>query len=103
MLHLQSLGEDVSSVYVKEFGRQISKDVEDMMMCVVEVDWRGFFPYLSWVPNKSFDTRVAITESRRTAVMGALINQRKERIACGEVAPIHIAFNICILFSSDPI
>ncbi|KAM0931665.1 hypothetical protein ACQ4PT_000172 [Festuca glaucescens] len=87
---IQSLGEDVSSVYVEELGREISKDeiyqiiVVDMMKCVTEVDWRDFFPYLSWVPNKKFDARVATTEYRRTAVIRALINQRKERIACGE-------------------
>jgi ent-kaurene oxidase len=92
MLHLQSLGEDVSSVYVKELAREISKNdiyqiiVADMMVCVTEVDWRDFFPYLSWVPNKSFEARVATTESRRTAVTRALINQQKERIGCGEVS-----------------
>lgn len=94
MLHFQALGEDVSSVYVKEFGRDISKDeiyqiiVADMMMCVIEIDWRDFFPYLSWIPNKSFDTTVATTESRRTTVMRALIDQQKERIAHGKVAAI---------------
>uniref|UniRef100_A0A0E0AB43 Ent-kaurene oxidase n=1 Tax=Oryza glumipatula TaxID=40148 RepID=A0A0E0AB43_9ORYZ len=87
---IQSLGEDVSSVYVDEFGRDISKEeiynatVTDMMMCAIEVDWRDFFPYLSWVPNKSFETRVFTTESRRTAVMRALIKQQKERIVRGE-------------------
>uniref|UniRef100_A0A0E0E310 Ent-kaurene oxidase n=1 Tax=Oryza meridionalis TaxID=40149 RepID=A0A0E0E310_9ORYZ len=87
---IQSLGEDVSSVYVDEFGRDISKEeiynatVTDMMMCAIEVDWRDFFPYLSWVPNKSFETRVFTTETRRTAVMRALIKQQKERIVRGE-------------------
>ncbi|VAI77635.1 unnamed protein product [Triticum turgidum subsp. durum] len=87
---IQSLGEDVGSVYVKEFGREISKDeiyqitVVDLMMCAIDVDWRDFFPYLSWIPNKSFETRVLTTESRRTAVMQALIHQQKKRIARGE-------------------
>jgi ent-kaurene oxidase len=95
MLHLQSLGEDVSSVYVKEFGREISKEemhrtmVFDMMSCVIVADWRDHFPYLGWLPNKSFDTRLVTAESRRTAVIRALIDQRRERIACGEVAPIN--------------
>jgi hypothetical protein len=42
----------VSSVYVEEFGREISKDeiyqitVVDVMMCSIEVDWslEGFLP-----------------------------------------------------------
>uniref|UniRef100_A0ACD5UVD9 Uncharacterized protein n=1 Tax=Avena sativa TaxID=4498 RepID=A0ACD5UVD9_AVESA len=95
---IQSLGEDVSSIYVEEFQREISKDeiyqiiVADMTMCVIEVDWRDFFPYLSWVPNKSFDARVATTESRRTAVTRALVNQRKERIACGEARVSYLDF-----------
>uniref|UniRef100_A0ACD5UDZ4 Uncharacterized protein n=1 Tax=Avena sativa TaxID=4498 RepID=A0ACD5UDZ4_AVESA len=95
---IQSLGEDVSSIYVEEFQREISKDeiyqiiVADMTMCVIEVDWRDFFPYLGWVPNKSFDARVATTESRRTAVARALVNQRKERIACGEARVSYLDF-----------
>ncbi|KAM0828592.1 hypothetical protein ACQ4PT_067443 [Festuca glaucescens] len=70
---IESLGEDVSSVYVKEFGREISKEemhrtmVVDMMTCVIVADWRDYFPYLSWIPNKSFDTRLVTAESRRTA------------------------------------
>ncbi|XP_047074129.1 ent-kaurene oxidase 2-like [Lolium rigidum] len=87
---IQSLGVDVSSVYVKEFEREVSKEeiyqtiVVDMMMCAIDVDWRDFFPYLRWIPNTSFETRVLRTESRRTAVMRALIHQQKKRIACGE-------------------
>ncbi|KAM0916902.1 hypothetical protein ACQ4PT_009911 [Festuca glaucescens] len=70
---IESLGEDVSSVYVKEFGREISKEemhrtmVVDMMTCVIVADWRDYFPYLGWLPNKSFDTRLVTAESRRTA------------------------------------
>jgi ent-kaurene oxidase len=81
----------VSSIYVEEFGREVSKEeiyqatVVDMMMCAIEVDWRDFFPYLSWVPNKSFETTVVTTESRRTAVVRALVNQQKKRIERGEV------------------
>jgi ent-kaurene oxidase len=91
VLQIQALSEDVSSIYVEEFGKVISRDeiyqatVLDFMWCVLEVDWRDFFPYLSWVPNKSFETRVLTTEARRTAVMRALVNQQKKRIARGEV------------------
>ncbi|XP_024314733.1 ent-kaurene oxidase 2 isoform X2 [Brachypodium distachyon] len=95
---VQSLGEDVSSVYVKQFGRVISKEeiyqatVSDMMMCVIEVDWRDFFPYLSWVPNRGFEKNVRATESRRTAVMQALIHQQKKRIALGEARVSYLDF-----------
>uniref|UniRef100_A0ACD5V2Y8 Uncharacterized protein n=1 Tax=Avena sativa TaxID=4498 RepID=A0ACD5V2Y8_AVESA len=95
---IQCFGEDVSSVYVEEFGREISKEeicqiiVVDMMKCVTEVDWRDFFPYLSWIPNKSFDTRVITTESRRTAVMQAIITQQKERIERGEARVSYLDF-----------
>jgi ent-kaurene oxidase len=102
-LQLQSIGEDVSSVYVEEFGREVSKEeiyhatVFDIIKCAIEVDWREFFPYLSWVPNKSFETRVATTESRRSAVVRALVNQQKKRIERGEVVQLHIVSN-CFTF-----
>jgi ent-kaurene oxidase len=92
---------DVRSVYVKEFGREVSKEeiyqtiVVDMMMCAIDVDWRDFFPYLRWIPNTSFETRVLRTESRRTAVMRALIHQQKKRIACGEVKKIRTLTTLC--------
>lgn len=76
---------------MEEYGKVISKEeiykatVVDMMMCAIEVDWRDFFPYLSWIPNRTFETRVLTTEARRTTVMQALIKQQKERIARGEV------------------
>jgi len=95
---IQALGEDVNSVYVEEFGKDISKEeiyratVVDMMMCAIEVDWRDFFPYLSWVPNRSFETRVLTTEGRRTAVIRALINQQKKRIARGETRISYLDF-----------
>jgi ent-kaurene oxidase len=80
---------------VEEFGKVISTEeiyqatVVDIMMCAIEVDWRDFFPYLRWIPNRSFETRVLTTEGRRTAVMRALINEQKKRIARGEVRQRH--------------
>ena len=80
---------------MEEYGKVISQEeiyqatVADMMMCAIEVDWRDFFPYLSWIPNRSFETRVLTTEARRTTVMQALINQQKIRIARGEVTQRH--------------
>ncbi|KAL5651965.1 hypothetical protein ACJX0J_037423, partial [Zea mays] len=95
---VQALGEDVSSIYVEEYGKVISKEeiykatVVDMMMCAIEVDWRDFFPYLSWIPNRTFETRVLTTEARRTTVMQALIKQQKERIARGETRISYLDF-----------
>ncbi|VAH51192.1 unnamed protein product [Triticum turgidum subsp. durum] len=63
-----------------------------MMICVIEIDWRDFFPYLSWIPNKSFDTTVATTESRRTVVMRAMVDQQKERIARGKAKASYLDF-----------
>jgi ent-kaurene oxidase len=80
---------------VEEFGKVISTEeiyqatVVDIMMCAIEVDWRDFFPYLRWIPNRSFETRVLTTEGRRTAVMRALINEQKKRIVRGEVRQRH--------------
>ncbi|KAF7010663.1 hypothetical protein CFC21_025054 [Triticum aestivum] len=95
---VESIGEDVSSVYVEEFGREISKDeihqitVTDILMWAIEVDWRDFFPYLGWIPNKSFETGLHTTEFRRTSVMRALINEQKKRIARGEARVSYLDF-----------
>ncbi|XP_016666646.1 ent-kaurene oxidase, chloroplastic-like [Gossypium hirsutum] len=54
----QALGEDVQSIYVEELGTTLSRKemykilVIDMMAGIIEVDWRDFFPYLKWIPNK---------------------------------------------------
>ncbi|TVU07937.1 hypothetical protein EJB05_41315, partial [Eragrostis curvula] len=95
---IQALGEDVSSVYVEEFGKVFSKEeiyqatVVDMMMCAIEVDWRDFFPYLRWIPNRNFETRVLTVEAKRTAVMRALINEQKKRIERGEARISYLDF-----------
>uniref|UniRef100_J3MF59 Ent-kaurene oxidase n=1 Tax=Oryza brachyantha TaxID=4533 RepID=J3MF59_ORYBR len=94
----QTLGEDVSSVYVEEFGREISKVeifhvlVHDMLMWAVEADWRDYFPYLSWIPNKSFETALFTAEARRNSVMRALIKKQKERIERGEARTCYMDF-----------
>ncbi|CAN6177768.1 unnamed protein product [Urochloa humidicola] len=95
---IQALGEDVSSVYVEEFGKVISKEeiyqytVSDLMNCGLEIDWRDFFPYLRWIPNESFEKKVFTTEARRTAVARALINTQKERIERGEARLSYLDF-----------
>lgn len=44
-----------------------------MMEGAIDVDWRDFFPYLKWVPNNSFESRIQQKHKRRLAVMNALI------------------------------
>ncbi|XP_010421446.1 PREDICTED: ent-kaurene oxidase, chloroplastic isoform X1 [Camelina sativa] len=78
----QAFGKDVESIYVKELGVTLSRDeifkilVHDMMEGAIDVDWRDFFPYLKWIPNKSFETRIQQMHKRRLAVMNALIQDR---------------------------
>jgi ent-kaurene oxidase len=89
--NLQALGKDLESIYVEELGSTLSKDdifkvlVTDLMESGIEVDWRDFFPYLGWIPNKRVELKLQRAASRRQAVMNALIKEQKERIASGEV------------------
>ncbi|XP_031487164.1 ent-kaurene oxidase, chloroplastic [Nymphaea colorata] len=86
----QALGEDIDSIYVEELGLELSRWeifralVDDPMMGAIEVDWRDFFPYLSWVPNRRAESKIREMDRRRTAVMKALIERQKKRMAAGE-------------------
>lgn len=88
---MQAVGKVVESIYVKEIGATLSKDeifkilVLDAMEGAIEVDWRDFFPYLGWIPNKGVEMKIQRMHSRRQAVMNALINEAKRRIASGKV------------------
>ncbi|KAL1212689.1 Ent-kaurene oxidase [Cardamine amara subsp. amara] len=79
----QAFGKDVESIYVKELGETLSRDeifkvlVHDMMEGAIDVDWRDFFPYLKWIPNKSFESRIQQKHKRRLAVMNALIQDKQ--------------------------
>ncbi|MED6184177.1 hypothetical protein PIB30_044988 [Stylosanthes scabra] len=92
----QGVGSDVESVYVDEFGSRISRKdiyqilVVDIMEGAIEVDWRDFFPYLRWIPNKSMETKIQSMCFRRKAVMKALINEQKKRIASGKKVNCYI-------------
>ncbi|KAI3460264.1 hypothetical protein Pfo_016927 [Paulownia fortunei] len=86
----QVLGYDVESVYVEEPGTTLSKEeilevlVINPMKGAIEVDWRDFFPYLMWIPNKSFEKNIQQMYFRRQAVMTVLIKEQKKRIYRGE-------------------
>ncbi|KAG9135183.1 hypothetical protein Leryth_013475 [Lithospermum erythrorhizon] len=65
--------QDVISLYVEELRSTLSIDeifkilVLDPMDGAIEVDWRDFFPYLQWVPNKSFENKIQQMSNRREA------------------------------------
>ncbi|KAL8522948.1 hypothetical protein ACS0TY_013049 [Phlomoides rotata] len=86
----QAIGEDLESIYVKELGATLSRHeifkilVLDPMEGAIEVDWRDFFPFLKWIPNKSFENKIQKMHFQRKAVMMALIEQQKKRIASGK-------------------
>ena len=89
---MQAIGKNIEdSIYVEELGTTLSRDeifkvlVLDIMEGAIDVDWRDFFPYLSWVPNKTFENKIQTLCCRRKAVMNALIEEQKQRIASGEV------------------
>ncbi|BFG17893.1 hypothetical protein CerSpe_041670 [Prunus speciosa] len=87
----QAIGKNIEdSIYVEELGTTLSRDeifkvlVLDIMEAAIDVDWRDFFPYLRWVPNKSLEMKIQRLYTRRSAVMNALIDDRKKGIASGE-------------------
>ncbi|CAN1194296.1 Ent-kaurene oxidase [Linum perenne] len=92
----QSIGMEVESIYVEGLGTTLSRDeifktlVLDPMDGAIEVDWREFFPYLSWIPNPGFEKKIEQMHFRRDALMSALIREQKQRIASGEVIDCYI-------------
>ncbi|XP_057986837.1 ent-kaurene oxidase, chloroplastic isoform X2 [Hevea brasiliensis] len=94
----EALGKDVQSVYVDEFGSSLSREeifkvlVLDPMEGAIDVDWRDFFPYLSWIPNKRWELNIQQMHLRRQAVMNALMKEQKKRIALGEELNSYLDF-----------
>ncbi|MCL7022532.1 hypothetical protein MKW94_022637 [Papaver nudicaule] len=87
----QALGKDIgSSKYIEGLGETLSRDeifkvlVLDPLSGGAEVDWRDFFPYLRWVPYKSFEMHIGLMETRRLEVMKTLIEEQQKRISSGE-------------------
>uniref|UniRef100_A0A5B6ZUZ9 ent-kaurene monooxygenase n=1 Tax=Davidia involucrata TaxID=16924 RepID=A0A5B6ZUZ9_DAVIN len=86
----QTLGKDVESIYVEELRATLSREemfkvlVTDQMEGAIDVDWRDFFPYLKWIPNKSFELKMQQKDFRRQVVMKALIREQRKRIDSGE-------------------
>ncbi|XP_027344837.1 ent-kaurene oxidase, chloroplastic-like, partial [Abrus precatorius] len=94
----QGLGTDVESIDVEKLGSTLSRDdiykilVLDMMEGALEVDWRDFFPYLKWIPNKRLEMKIEKMHLRRKAVMEALIEEQKKRIASGKEVNCYIDY-----------
>uniref|UniRef100_A0A804JBW2 Ent-kaurene oxidase n=3 Tax=Musa acuminata subsp. malaccensis TaxID=214687 RepID=A0A804JBW2_MUSAM len=94
----QALGQDVESIFVEELGKEMTKKeifntlVVDPMMGAIEVDWRDFFPYLSWIPNRSFETKIQGMVTRKMAVTRALIMEQKKRRERGEEINCYLDF-----------
>ncbi|PON70120.1 Cytochrome P450 [Parasponia andersonii] len=94
----EALGKDIESVHVEELGAHLSREevfkvlVIDMMEGAIEVDWRDFFPYLKWVPNKNIENKIKRMAFRRGVVMNALIKDQKKRIASGEELNCYIDY-----------
>ncbi|KAI3849560.1 hypothetical protein MKX03_014021 [Papaver bracteatum] len=88
----QALGVDSvgSSKYIEGLGETLSRDeifkvlVLDPISGGAEVDWRDFFPYLRWVPNKSFEMHIGRMETRRLEVMKTLTEDQQTRISSGK-------------------
>ncbi|XP_028757613.1 ent-kaurene oxidase, chloroplastic-like [Neltuma alba] len=98
-----ALGEVVDAIFVEELGKTLTKDdlykilVLDLMEGAIEVDWRDFFPYLKWIPNKSHEEKIRGIDFRRKAVMRALLDKQKKRIESGREVNCYIDY----LFSSS--
>lgn len=86
----QALGSDVESIYVEELASTLSREdlynilVVEFMEGAIEVDWRDFFPYLKWIPNKSLEMKIQKVDLGRKYIMKALINEQKKRLASGK-------------------
>ncbi|XP_059636666.1 ent-kaurene oxidase-like [Cornus florida] len=86
----EALGKDVESIYVEELGITFSREdifkvlVIEPMEGAIDVDWRDFFPFLSWIPNKGFERKIQQMDLHRQAVMKALMSEQRQRIASGE-------------------
>ncbi|XP_047326877.1 ent-kaurene oxidase-like, partial [Impatiens glandulifera] len=94
----QSLGNDVESIYVEELETTLSRHdifnvlVSDPMGGAIDVDWRDFFPYLSWIPNKGFEKKIEQICFRRNVVTKALIREQSKLISAGEEKTCYLGY-----------
>ncbi|KAL2643495.1 hypothetical protein R1flu_011082 [Riccia fluitans] len=81
----QVFGYVPDSLLVEEFGilstRQIFQIlVADVLEPGVLVDWRNFFPVLSWVPNSKLEAKLKNSHQRKLKVISALIEKQKQQL-----------------------
>ncbi|XP_047326876.1 ent-kaurene oxidase-like [Impatiens glandulifera] len=82
----EALGNDYESIYVEELGTTLwRKDifnvlVNNPMAGAIEVDWREFFPYLKWIPNKDFEKKIGQINFERNVVTNALIREQSKLV-----------------------
>lgn len=94
---LQTVGSDVQSIFVEELGRLSKHEIfgilfKDLVEAALDVDWREFFPYLKWIPNKTLERRIEKLNFRRQAVMMALIKEQSKRVTSEEVPCLNFAY-----------
>nr|AAG41776.1 ent-kaurene oxidase [Cucurbita maxima] len=86
----ETFGRDMESLYVDGLGTTLLREdlfrtlVIDPMEGAIEVDWRDFFPYLRWIPNKGVEDRIRKMDFRRRVTMKSLMEEKKKQIAAGE-------------------
>ncbi|KAK1395707.1 Ent-kaurene oxidase, chloroplastic [Heracleum sosnowskyi] len=86
----QTLGEDVESVYVDELQTTMSRYemfnclVRDPMVGAIDVDWRDFFPYLKWIPNKRFENKIEQMNIHKAAIMKSLVQRARKQSSSTE-------------------
>lgn len=92
------MGKDFESIYVEELGATLSREemfkvlVLDPTEGAIDVDWRDFFPYLKWIPNKTFEEKLQRMYVRREAMMMALIKEQRKCIDSGEEVKCYLEF-----------
>ncbi|KAG5542222.1 hypothetical protein RHGRI_021926 [Rhododendron griersonianum] len=93
----ETVGSDVQSVYVEELGRLSKHEIfgilfKDLVEVALDVDWREFFPYLKWIPNKTLERKIERLSFRRQAVMTAIIKEQSKRVTSEEVPYLNFAY-----------
>ena len=53
--------------------------VRYILVGAIDVDWRDFFPYLKWIPNRRFETQIEQINNRKMAVINSLVQAARKR------------------------
>jgi ent-kaurene oxidase len=84
----QVFGHAPEGVHVPELGGRYVEKWEifdaliiDPLQSVMYVDWRNFFPFLSFIPNKSVENAISEVDAKRNYIVDALIAEQRKLIA----------------------